>query len=78
MVVILDPPPLSRDGLRLLRATEAGGSKAIVLSEHSDPQLSATVRLQMLGHNRVQIERGAPGTPVVELLPWTTPRGLAT
>ena len=78
MVVVLDPPPLSRDGLRLLRATEAGGSTAVVLSERPDPQLSATVRLKMLGHHRVQIERGAPGTPTVELLPWTTSRGLAT
>lgn len=78
LVVLLDPPRLARDGLRLLRATESGHSTAIVLSEQSDPHLSASVRLRMLGHHRIQIERGVPGSPIIEIPPWTTPVSLAT
>ena len=78
MVVLLDPPPLAREGLRLLRATESGHSTAIVLSEQLDPQLSASTRLRMLGHHRIRIERGAPGSPVVDIPPWTSPACLAT
>ena len=78
LVILLDPPRLARDGLRLLRATESGRSTAIVLSEQSDPQLSASIRLRMLGHHRVQIERGAAGSPIIKVPPWTTTPSFAT
>ena len=64
LVVLLDPPPLRRDGLRLLRATETGQSTVIVLSERPDPQLAAQVRLRCMGHRQVQVERGSAGQPI--------------
>jgi hypothetical protein len=64
MIILLDPPPLRRDGLRLMRATEAGQSTVIVLTERPDPQLTAPIRLHCMGNRQVRIERGAAGQPV--------------
>ena len=61
MTVLLDPPPLSQDASRLLRATESGQSTVAVLTETPDPRLSAQVRLHCLGGGEVQIERGLRG-----------------
>ena len=67
VVVLLDPPSLARDGVRLSRATETGSSTAIVITERPDPRLSAPVRIQTIGGHRIVIERGAPGTPCLSL-----------
>ncbi len=67
VVILLDPPTLSRDGIRLARATEAGSSTAIVITERPDPHLSAPVRIQTIGKRQIVIERGAPGTPCLGL-----------
>ena len=62
MIVLLDPPPLSQDAARLLRATESGQSTVAVLTESLDPRLSAQVRLRCMGGGEVHIERGACGS----------------
>ena len=61
MTVLLDPPALSQDASRLLRATESGQSTVAVLTEIPDPRLSAQVRLRCLGGGEVHIERGMRG-----------------
>jgi hypothetical protein len=65
LIVVLDPPRLRRDGLRLSRATEAGDSTVIVLTEAPDPDVVAAVRVGVLGQGQVQIERGGSGIVVV-------------
>ncbi len=67
LVLLLDPPPLSRDAARLVRATEAGQSTTIVLSESPDTSLTASVRLHCAGGGRVRIERGAPSKVTLSL-----------
>lgn len=64
MVVLLDPPPLRRDGLRLLRATESGHSTVVVLTERPDPHLTAPIRLHSMGNQRFKVERGAVTQPI--------------
>lgn len=61
MIVLLDPPPLSQDASRLLRATESGQSTVAVLTETPDPRLSAQVRLRCLGGGEVRVERSTAG-----------------
>lgn len=67
LVVLLDPPRLGRDAVRLMRATESGRSTAIVLMEKPDPQFAVSVRIQTLGDRRIQVDRGAPGKPTLTL-----------
>ena len=67
LVIVLDPPPLYRDAIRLLRATESGASTTVVLTERPDPHLTAPVRIQTLGARQIRIERGAPGNPCMFL-----------
>ncbi|MEC8193024.1 MAG: hypothetical protein VX944_15445 [Myxococcota bacterium] len=67
LVIVVDPPPLARDGIRLIRATETGLSTTIVITEGIDPSLTAPVRIQTLGERKIVVERGAPGTPCVVL-----------
>ncbi len=67
LVILLDPPPLTRDATRLLRATETGASTAIVLSDQPDPHLTVPVRIQTMGDRHIRIERGAPGSPCMLL-----------
>ncbi len=69
LVILLDPPPLRRDGLRLARATETGASTAIVLTERPDPDLVAPMRLAALGYGRARIERGGRAATIVGWMP---------
>ena len=65
MTILLDPPPLRRDAIRLMRAAQTGESTVIVLTEQPDRDLAAPVRLRCLSSKEVQIERGAAGQPRV-------------
>jgi len=56
LVVLLDPPRLGREGLRLARAAESGHSTVLVLSETRDPDLPAQVRVAVLGQGRLRIQ----------------------
>jgi len=65
LVVVLDPPRLRRDGLRLNRAAEAGDATVIVFTESPDTDVAAAVRLHVRGRGRIQVERGGGGTVVL-------------
>jgi len=67
IVILLDPPPLSRGAARLMRATETGQSTVIVIGERLEPHLNPQVRLRCLGNNTVQIERGSPRQPTIKI-----------
>jgi hypothetical protein len=56
LVVLLDPPRLGREGLRLVRAAQAGHSTALVLSEDRDADLPAQIRVEVLGQGRVRVQ----------------------
>jgi len=61
MVVLLDPPRLGREGLRLIRAAGSGHSTTLVLSEAQDPELHSALRIEVLGQGRVRVQgQGAP------------------
>jgi hypothetical protein len=64
VVVLLDPPRLGREGLRLVRAAESGHSTVFVLGEDRDPDLPAALQIEVLGQGRVQIQ-GAGAERVV-------------
>jgi len=67
IVILLDPPPLSRDAARLRRATEEGQSTVIVLGDRIDPHLNPNVRLRCMGNNTIRIERGATHQATVHI-----------
>ena len=52
VTVLLDPPRLGREGLRLVRAAQSGHSTVLVLCEGRDPDLPAQLRVEVLGHGR--------------------------
>src|SRR5690349_23318859 len=49
LVLVLDPPPPGRLGVRWMRAAEMGGTSGIVLLGRPDPGLPAKLRLEMVG-----------------------------
>lgn len=57
LIVLLDPPRLGREGLRLVRAAEAGHSTVLVLSEDRDMDLPAQLRIEVLGQGQVRVLR---------------------
>ena len=65
LVVVLDPPRLRRNGLRLTRAAEAGDSTVIVFTESPDTDVPAAIRLHVLGQGQIRVERGGGGTVVI-------------
>ena len=67
IVILLDPPPMSRRAARLIRASEVGQSTVIVIGERLEPHLTPQVRLRCLGNNTVQIERGSPNQPTIKI-----------
>lgn len=79
--VLLDPLPLRRGGIRLLRAAERGGSLVVVLAEREDPACPATVRLAVGGTPeaavRVKVLRRRQGPPVSATLVSLQPEGEA-
>jgi hypothetical protein len=61
LVVLLDPPRLGREGLRLVRAADSGCSTVLVISEDRDMDLPAQLRIAVLGQGRVRIQ--SSGSP---------------
>lgn len=63
-MVLLDPPPAGRSGLRLARAAEAGRTTVLLITSTPDPDLPAALRLRTEGWDgatlRVRCVRG-PG-----------------
>lgn len=57
LVVVLDPPPPGRLGVRWMRAAEMGGTTGIVLLGRPDPGLPAKLRLEMRGPGTAQVIR---------------------
>ena len=66
LVVLLDPPRLGREGLRLVRATESGHTTTLVLCEVRDPDLPAPLRVEILDRGRVRIQ-GAGAERIIQL-----------
>ena|GEM_PF-5528407 len=54
LTVLLDPPRLRRNGIRLMRAAEGGKSTVLVLGENQDPDLMVSLRIEVLGNGRVR------------------------
>jgi RecA/RadA recombinase len=65
LTVLLDPPRIGRNGLRLSRAAERGDSTVIVIGEARDADMVAGVRMAVQGGGQVQIERGGGGALVI-------------
>lgn len=58
VVVLLDPPPLRKDGRRLQHAAEAGDATVLVLSEAPQRGLPADLVLETRAPGRVRVQRG--------------------
>ena len=78
LVVLLDPPSLGRQAVRLQRAAEAGTSTVIVISELAQRRLPAALRLQTgrRGPGHVQLRRGGRGSSSERWLTLDPPPGL--
>lgn len=57
LVVVLDPPPPGRLGVRWMRAAEMGGTTGIVLLSRPDPGLPAKLRLEMCEAGAARVVR---------------------
>lgn len=58
LVLLLDPPPPGRPGIRLQRAAELSGGTGLVLLSRPDPGLPARLRLEMCGAGTARLTRG--------------------
>ena len=77
LVVVLDPPSLGRQSVRLQRAAEAGTSAVIVVSEIAQRRLPAALHLQTgrRGPGHVQLLRGGRGSSSERWLVLDPPPG---
>lgn len=80
LVVVLDPPSLGRQSVRLQRAAEAGSSSVIVISELAQRRLPAVLHLQTgpRGPGHVRLLRGGRGSSSERWLALDPPPGPST